>query len=333
MAAGAIAKKILKAHLGVEILSYVSQVGSVKSNVGHLVIAAGATGLIKTALALHHQVLPPTVHFKTPNPRLDLTGSPFWVPSRLTAWKRGPAPRRAGVSAFGVGGTNAHVVLEEAPVAEPTSPGRPRELLVLSARTPSALEALSSRLGAHLGENGEAGLADVAHTLQTGRARFAHRRFAVAATAAEAAAQLQGDLRKLPARKIEHSAPPVVFCFPGQGSQYVGMGESLYRAEPVFRDALDRACEAIRPHLDRDLHDVLYPSAGKEEDAAAILRNTAYTQPALFAIEHALARLWMSWGVAPAAMIGHSVGEFACAAVAGVLDPDDAARLVARCCR
>ena len=302
-------------------------IGSVKSNVGHLVIAAGATGLIKTALSLHNEVLPPTIHFQSPNPGLRLEQSPFYVVDRLTPWKRGGSPRRAGVSAFGVGGTNAHVVVEEAPPAEPSGPGRPRELLVVSARTPSALDAACVRLGSWLKDHPDASLPDVAHTLQTGRAGFAHRKYLVAASAAEAAGLL-AEPRKLAGRKLDAKAPGAVFLFPGQGSQYVRMGQELL-GEGTFRRELDRVCDVVRPFLEKDLRDVLYPAAGGEEAAAEILRATAYTQPALFAIEWALACQWRHWGIEPVAMVGHSVGEFVCAALAGVMDPEDAARLVA----
>jgi len=302
-------------------------IGSVKSNVGHLTIAAGATGFIKTALSLHHEVLPPTIHFQSPNPALGLDKSPFYVVRELSPWKRGGAPRRAGVSAFGVGGTNAHVVLEEGPPEQPSGPGRAKELLVVSARTPEALESACGRLAAWLREHPETPLADVAHTLQTGRAGFAHRRYLVAGSAAEAAAQL-AEPRKLAGRKLDAKAPAPVFLFPGQGSQYVRMGEELL-GEPVFRRELDRVCDVVRPFLQRDLRDVLYPAAGAEDAAAEILRATAYTQPALFAIEWALACQWRHWGVEPVAMAGHSVGEFVCAALAGVMAPEDAAALVA----
>jgi len=302
-------------------------IGSVKSNVGHLTIAAGAAGFIKTALALHHEVLPPTIHFQSPNPALGLSKSPFYVVDRLTPWRRGTAPRRAGVSAFGVGGTNAHVVVEEAPPSEASLPGRSRELLTVSARTPEALEATCGRLAGWLKGHPDAPLGDVAHTLQTGRAGFAHRRFLVAASTAEAAAQL-AEPKKLPGRKLDAKAPAAVFLFPGQGSQYVRMGEEL-RGEPIFRRELDRVCDIVRPFLARDLRDVLYPVAGGEEAAAEILKATAYTQPALFAIEWALACQWRHWGIEPVAMAGHSVGEFVCAALAGVMSPEDAAALVA----
>jgi amino acid adenylation domain-containing protein len=302
-------------------------IGSVKSNIGHLTIPAGAAGLIKTTLALHHELLPATLHFQSPNPHIDFASSPFYVLDRRLDWKRGEAPRRAGVSAFGVGGTNAHVVLEEAPLQAATRPGRPYELLLLSARNPEALDAAGDRLAGFLETQPSIPLADIAHTLQIGRANFSHRRFAVAASAAEAAKAWRG-ARQQPARKLQSRAPSLVFMFPGQGAQYVRMGQDL-QSEAVFREAFERICDRVRPHLDRDLREVLYPAAGGEEASAEILRSTAFTQPALFAIEYALATLWQSWGIAPAAMIGHSVGEFVCAALSGVMTLEDAASLVA----
>jgi amino acid adenylation domain-containing protein len=302
-------------------------IGSVKSNVGHLVIAAGATGLIKTALALRERLLPPTAHFTAPNPRIDFASSPFYVQAKLTPWPQGDGPRRAGVSAFGVGGTNAHVVMEEPPSPEPTSPGRPKQLLVLSARSTAALDAATARLREHLLAAPGRDLADIAFTLQAGRKDFLHRRFLVC-DAADAAAGLDPAAKRLQTGRVGSAAPPLIFMFPGQGSQHVDMARSLYRDEPVFREALDRCAEALAGELDRDLRRALYPE-GDPAAAAQVLKQTAFTQPALFAISYALACLWRSWGVEPAGMIGHSVGEFVCAALAGVLSVEDAARLVA----
>ena len=302
-------------------------VGSVKSNVGHLVIAAGATGLIKTALALHHRKLPPTAHFERPNPRIPFEGSPFFVQARLAEWLAGAGPRRAGVSSFGVGGTNAHVIVEEAPPVPATAAARAKQLLVLSARTASALDAATGRLRDHL-RRGEDPLADVAFTLQTGRQAFAHRRFLVAEDAADATAALDPAARRLQTRHHTGGEPAAIFMFPGQGSQHVDMARSLYRDERVFRDAVDRCAEALRGELDRDLRQALYP-ASDPAAAALVLQQTSITQPALFTIEYALARLWESLGVHPKGMIGHSVGEFVCAALAGVMPVEDALRLVA----
>jgi 3-oxoacyl-(acyl-carrier-protein) synthase len=216
-------------------------IGSLKSNVGHLVIAAGASGLIKTALALTHGEIPQSLHFESPNPRLELDSSPFYVASKRISWPRGRAPRRAGVSSFGVGGTNAHVVMQEAPPPEPAGPARQHQLLVVSARTPEALERSVARLADHLEATPGLALADAAYTLQVGRTAFAERRAVVARDAAEAAARLRGgDARGGVARKARGQAPPVAFLFPGQGSQYAGMGAALYREEPVFKAEVDR---------------------------------------------------------------------------------------------
>jgi acyl transferase domain-containing protein len=311
-------------------------IGSVKSNVGHLIAAAGVTGLIKTALALYHQKIPASLNFATPNPAIDFANSPFYVNTQLQDWPTGEVPRRAGVSSFGVGGTNAHVVLEAAPIPRPNPPSRSQQLLLLSAKTTTALEQATTNLRHHLQYlegDGATDLADVAYTLQVGRNSFNYRRFVVAADT-ETAIQ---DLKMLPAqhtgtRQTTLRHPPVVFMFPGQGSQYIQMGRQLYDQEPVFRQSVDRCAEILRPLLDLDLREVLYPTPGNqqaEEQAIARLNQTCYTQPALFTIEYALAQLWQSWGVQPAAMIGHSIGEFVAACLAGVFSLADALKLVA----
>ncbi|MGH7271705.1 MAG: aminotransferase class III-fold pyridoxal phosphate-dependent enzyme, partial [Polyangiaceae bacterium] len=303
--------------------------GSIKSNFGHSVIAAGVAGVIKTALALSRESIPPTLHFEAANPKLGLDKSPFFVNPALTPWPRGPVPRRAGVSSFGVGGTNAHAVLEEAPPATPvTEPRRRHHVLLLSARTPAALDAATRALGEHLAQAPDMSLGDVSFTLQMGRKRFRHRRAVVAADARDAAAILTGDPARLGSRVDEGGEPGVVFMFPGQGAQYVGMGSTLYRDEPSFRDAIDRCAEGLAPWLDRGLRSVLFPDPKDAALAAASLRETRFTQPALFAVGYALAKLWESWGVRPRAMVGHSIGEFVCAVLAGVMSLDDALRLV-----
>jgi len=302
--------------------------GSVKTNVGHLDAAAGVAGLIKTVLALKNREIPPSLHFERPNPKLEIEESPFYVNSRLSAWERGETPRRAGVSSFGIGGTNAHVVLEEAPETSASDASRPYQLLVLSARTPSALAAASSNLAAHLKANPDINLADAAFTLQQGRKVFAHRRALVCRDAAEAVAALEAQAPKQPAPEANDSEG-VVFMFPGQGSQHVNMARELYETERVFRETLDACADALLPHLGEDLRRVLFPAAGEEEGAARRLSETALTQPAVFAVEYALAKLWTSWGVEPSAMIGHSVGEYVAACLAGVMTLEDALRLVA----
>ncbi len=313
--------------------------GSVKTNIGHLDSAAGVAGLIKTVLALEHGAIPPSLHFESPNPELDLAAGPFQVNAALTAWPATGRPRRAGVSSFGIGGTNAHVVLEEAPPAAPSGPSRPWQLLTLSARTASALEAMTEDLARHLAEpapdRAEDPLADVAYTLQVGRKSFPHRRVLVCRDRAAAAAALRRrDPEAVRTQAVEARDRPVVFLFPGQGAQHVGMGRELYDGEPAFCAALDRCAELLTPHLGLDLRRLLYPAAAgagpdADSDAARTLEQTAVAQPALFAVEYALAQLWSEWGVRPAAMLGHSIGEYVAACLAGVLTLADALALVA----
>ena len=306
--------------------------GSVKSNVGHLDAAAGTAGLIKTALALDHHLLPPSLHFENPNPKLDLENSPFFVNSSLREWKSdNGSPLVAGVSSFGTGGTNAHIVVEEAPRVEPSGQSRPWQLLLLSAKTPEALESATRNLAAHLRGQPEANLADVAYTLQVGRSEFIHRRAVLCQTVAEAIALLEKpDTRKVFTGRQELKEPPVVFMFPGQGAQYVNMGAEVYRQERVFREAVDQCAQILQPILGADLRDVLFAQGGDEEAASEKLRQTRFTQPALFTVEYALAQLWMAWGVKPAAMTGHSVGEYVAGCLAGVFSLEDALMLVAR---
>jgi acyl transferase domain-containing protein len=305
--------------------------GSVKSNIGHLDAAAGTAGLIKTALALKHRQIPPSLHFKAPNPKLDLENSPFFVNAILREWKTDtPAPLRAGVSSFGTGGTNAHVVLEEAPQAEPSGPSRPYQILLLSGKTSNALESAARNLAAHLKAHPDVNLADVAYTLQIGRTEFAHRRVVLCHTVSEAIALLENsDPRRVLTSVQEMGRPSVAFMFPGQGAQYANMGAAVYQQERVFRETLDECARILQPVMGVDLRLLLF--AGPEEEASANeqLRQTQFTQPALFAIEYALARLWMSWGLTPSAMIGHSVGEYVAACLAGVFSLETALTLVA----
>ena len=304
--------------------------GSVKTNVGHLDAAAGVAGLIKTVQALVHRQIPPSLHFTRPNPAIDFAATPFRVADALRPWEAGAAPRRAGVSSFGLGGTNAHLVLEEAPEPAPAPPAQALQLLVLSAQGEPALEAATRRLAAHLRAHPEAELADVAWTLQAGRERFENRRMLVCAGRDDALAALESLApERVVTRAQKPVRRPVYFLFPGQGAQHAGMARGLYEAEPAFRAALDRLLELAAPHVAADLRALLFPAAGEEEAADAALRDTANAQPALFVVEAALAGLWRAWGVEPAGMLGHSIGEYAAACVAGVMAPADAARLVA----
>ena len=306
-------------------------IGTAKTNVGHLDIAAGATGLIKTVLSLKHRQLPPTLHFERPNPKLDLENSPFYVNTKLTEWKRSNGqPRRAGVSAFGVGGTNAHVIVEEAPVVEESQSARDLQLLVVSAKTPSALDRAASNLAEHLKKHTDQKLADVAYTLQIGRRPFEHRKFVVARDTADAIQALEmADGKKNHSGVQKARRPSVVFMFPGQGAQYCQMGTQLYAAEPEFRKWVDECADILQSLLPKDLRDVMHPKAAGAEEAQRLLTSTSFAQPALFTTEFALAKLWMSWGIEPDAMIGHSIGEFVAACLGGVFSLTDALRLVA----
>ncbi|QHP66038.1 amino acid adenylation domain-containing protein (plasmid) [Bradyrhizobium sp. LCT2] len=305
-------------------------IGSVKTNIGHLDAAAGVAGLIKAVLAVEHGVIPPSLHFETPNPAIDFAGSPFHVNQKLREWPAAAGHRRrAGVSSFGIGGTNAHVVVEAAAAAAASGPSRPWQLLVLSAATEPALEAATARLGGHLRDRADQNLADVAFTLQQGRRVFGHRRVAVCSDRADAIAVLSGSApdRLLTAFEEGHDRP-VGFLFPGQGTQHVRMGFELYGSEAVFRSEVDRCAEALVGELGLDLREVLFPAPGKEAAAAWQLQQTQLTQPALFVICYALARLWMGWGVRPSAMLGHSLGEYVAACLAEVFSLEDALRLV-----
>jgi acyl transferase domain-containing protein len=311
-------------------------IGSIKSNMGHMDAAAGVAGVMKTALALRHQTLPPSLHFEQSNPKIDFDNSPFYVNIELAEWKATDAPRRAGVSSFGIGGTNAHAILEEAPQVDfiKTDDGknsvRPWQLLILSAKTETALETMTVNLAEYLQQHPEINFADVVHTLQVGRRTFNHRRMLVCRDGAEAFAALKSpESGAYSSAFQEQTDRSVTFLFPGQGSQYANMGRELYQVEPTFRAEVDRCAELLQPHLGLDLRTILYPEAGAEETAQAQLQQTCLTQPALFAIEYALAKLWISWGIKPQAAIGHSIGEYVAACLAGVFSLEDALALVA----
>jgi acyl transferase domain-containing protein/acyl carrier protein len=305
-------------------------IGSLKTNIGHLDAAAGIAGLIKTVLALKHQSIPPTLNFEQPNPQIDFANSPFYVNTTFSPWKAGLTPRRAGVSSLGMGGTNAHVILEEALVLPASSPSRPWQLLVLSAKTESALETATTNLVQHLTQHPELNLADVAHTLQVGRREFNHRRMLVCRDIEDAVNALEmQDAQRVFTHVQEPCNRPIAFMFPGQGAQYVDMGKELYQTEATFKEQVDRCCELLKPHLGIDLRSLIYPIESEAEGAAEKLKQTAIAQPALFVIEYALAQLWMSWGISPQAMIGHSLGEYVAACLAEVMSLEDALALVA----
>src|SRR5215213_1599628 len=324
--------------------------GSIKTNIGHLDAAAGAAGLIKAILAVEHGVLPPSLHFETPNPRIDFARSPFYVNTECRPWRPEGWPRRAGVSAFAIGGVNAHVILEAPPAPAPSAPAPPWLLLVLSARTETALEAATERLLRHLRESPDSGLADVAYTLQVGRRAFRHRRVLACRDREDAVGVLERrDPRRLLSGVAASGEPQVAFLFPGLGTEYAGMARGLYRDDAGFRARLDDCAERLEPLLGLDLRDVLFPEEGEEADGETgfdlralldrgprptsstegLLRRTAVSQPAVFAVEYALASRLLDWGIRPQAMVGFSIGEYVAACLSGVLSLDDALRLVA----
>jgi acyl transferase domain-containing protein len=325
--------------------------GSVKTNIGHLDAAAGVAGLIKTVLAIEHGQIPPTLHLREPNPRLKLTGGPFYVNTEVAPWPAANGrPRRGAVSSFGLGGTNAHVIVEEAPqrTAEAAPADGHEHLLVLSAGSASALEAATGRLCDHLRGRPEQSLGDVALTLQLGRKSFSHRRMLVCAGTDEAIGALaaRDDGRLLSAVAPASTCRSVAFMFTGFGSQYPGMARALYEKEPVFREALDNCAQVLTPMIGQDIRPILFdardrgPSAGMSrtstflrmlhapEAGDHVLDRPGVGYPAMFAVQIALVELWSSWGVRPEAMIGHSLGEYVAACVAGVFTLPDALRLV-----
>lgn len=306
-------------------------VGSVKTNIGHMDSAAGVAGFTKAVLALKNRVIPANLHFERPNPEIDFANSPFYVNAKLSTLEAvSGKPLRAAVSSFGVGGTNAHVIIEEAPVLPETSGSRPWQLLAWSARTPTALGKQGANLADYLERNPEVPLADVAYTLQTGRRVFDQRSVVVCGSREEAIAALRGEA---PGRVLslprDHNTKSIAFLFPGQGSQHVNMARETYQNEPVFRSHVDRCAELLEPLLGLDLRTLLYPEEDKIELAEQELAKTQFAQPALFVIEYAMARLWGAWGIHPQAMVGHSIGEYVAACLAGVFSLEDALQLVA----
>lgn len=303
-------------------------IGSLKTNIGHLDAAAGVAGLIKAVLGLKHKMLLPSLHFEQPNPEINFSETPFFVNTQLQPWNV-PGPRRAGVSSFGIGGTNAHVILEEPPATASGKETRRYQLLLLSAKTAGALESAAGNLAAFLeGHKDEPALADIAYTLQVGRREFSHRRAVVCSNHEDAVRLLQSPHSPQTISGLHESRQrSVIFMFPGQGAQYLQMGKDLYQNEPLFRRELENCARLLRPHAGFDLLQKLYPET-PNADAAASLMQTEVAQPALFAVEYSLARLWMQWSIRPEAMIGHSIGEYVAACLAGVVTLEDALRLV-----
>jgi acyl transferase domain-containing protein len=302
-------------------------IGTAKANVGHLDAAAGVAGVIKTAISLNKRMLPPLAQFNTPNPNIDFANSPFYVNREASSWLS-DGPRRAGVSAFGVGGVNAHTVLEEAPaVLSPIPSLRSTQLLCLSARSQAALQTAKENLARVLQSHPELSVDDVAYTLAVGRKAFDHRAAFVCSNAADAVTKLWSSSTPT-SRVASAKRPKVVFLFPGQGAQFPGMGSALYAAEPLYRREVDECAEILRPHLDCDLRDVLFPVDVSSQEAAERIQQTQFAQTGIFVTEFAMAKLWQRWGIEPEAMTGHSIGEYVAAVLAGVMSREDALRLV-----
>ena len=303
--------------------------GSVKTNIGHLDTAAGAAAFIKVVQSLRHKQIPASLNYKSPNPMLNLADSPFFINDKLRDWPQTNSPRRAGVSSLGVGGTNAHIVLEEAPMLEPSSDSRDWQLLQLSAKTAAALAKAGENLADYLRENPNVSLADVAYTLQVGRQPMPQRRIVAVRDSADAAEVLvSGNRQRLITQQAGDAAPSVVFMFPGGGAQYPNMGRGLYEAESVYREVIDDCLELVRPYLDTDLRQLIFPEDGDIAAAAEELKRPSRNLPSIFMTEYALAQLWRSWGIEPAAMTGHSLGEYTAACLAGVLSLKDALFIV-----
>ncbi len=300
---------------------------SVKTNIGHLDAAAGIAGLIGAVLALKHKQIPPSLYFEQPNPKIDFASSPFYVNTQLRDWKRGKSPRRAGVSSFGIGGTNSHVVLEEWSDDQAQPEAADAQLLILSAKTPTALNNAGLQLADFLRQKSTSSLANIAFTLRAGRREFTHRSCLVAHNPEEAAEIFSGpNAQRLFTGEAGEGNVPITFLFPGQGSQQINMGRELYRKWKVFREAIDECSELLQPHLGDDIRALLY--ADENEAAGRRLQETSMTQPALFVTSYAMAQLWQHLGVQPETMIGHSIGEYVAACLAGVMSLSDALRVV-----
>jgi len=312
-------------------------IGSVKTNIGHLEAAAGIAGLIKVVLSLHHRQIPPHLHLKQLNPLIKLAGTPFGIPTQCQSWSVVTGSRIAGVSSFSFGGTNCHVILEEAPtqVARANEIERPLHLLTLSAKTEHGLWELVSHYQSYLETHQSDAIASVCFSANTGRSHFQHRigiitsdqedlaeKFAKISAAEEANGVFSGKLSS------NHQSPKIAFLFTGQGSQYVNMGRQLYKTQPVFRRTLDRCDRILQSYVEKSILDILYPEDSQDLNSS-VIDQTAYTQVTLFAIEYALAELWQSWGIKPDVVMGHSVGEYVAATIAGVFSLDDGLKLIA----
>ncbi|MFP4846278.1 amino acid adenylation domain-containing protein [Winogradskyella sp. PE311] len=303
-------------------------IGSIKSNLGHLTAAAGVAGVIKTTLAMKHRQIPASLGYENPNPSIDFENSPFFVNDKLRTWES-KTPRLAGVSSFGVGGTNVHIVLEEYKTDEQKSDlGRPLQLLTWSAKSQNSQDGYRNALNDYTKKCYEESLGDIAYSLSATRDAFQHRSFTIAGNTIEANSILNDDNSKaISSKELKLVPNEVAFLFPGQGSQYLQMGKALYDGETVFRDAIDHCADLLKAELKLDIRDIIYPNVNSSE-AELKLKDTKFTQPALFVVEYALSQLWISWGIKPTLMCGHSIGEFVAAHLAGILSLEDALHLI-----
>ncbi|GGF17139.1 polyketide synthase [Echinicola rosea] len=321
----------LKMAFGRHSKAHFCGIGSVKSNFGHLTAAAGVTGLIKTVLSLHHRKLPATRGFEELNPQIDLKDSPFYINGATVDWE-GEFPLRAGVSSFGIGGTNVHVILEEYPHIQQSSDEStaPYHLLSFSAKTENSLELYKAKLHRFVQSSTALNLADLSFSINTKPQQFLYKSYLTFKDKEDLLSQLEGTNGATARKKAMKQLPQnTVFVFPGQGAQYLNMGKDLFEYAPVFREALMHCAALFDELMDKPLLDIIYP-AEESHEAEAILKNTRYTQPAIFAIEYALAQQWMAWGFAPSSLVGHSIGEFVAAHLAGVFSLEDVTRLVAK---
>ncbi len=316
-------------------------IGSVKANIGYTGSTSGIIGMIKAILCLKYATLVPTLPYQKSNPYIDFENSPFYVNTELIDWPKNEFPRRCGVSSFGIGGTNSHVILEEfLPNIEQSGfektmiesiTTRPWKMITLSAKTPSALANMRTNLAEYLKNHPESSLEDIAYTLHIGREHFPHRCYFTSNSREQAIALLEDTASK----KVSISHVPekkdrsIAFIFSGQGAQYIQMGCELYQSEPVFHNEVNNCCEILKKHIGIDLRQILYPEKEHESEAAEKINQTSLTQPCLFVIEYSLAKLWMSWGIRPSVMVGHSIGEYIAACIAGVFSLEDALATVA----
>ncbi|MDP9079352.1 MAG: amino acid adenylation domain-containing protein [Bacteroidota bacterium] len=302
-------------------------IGSVKSNIGHTTAASGVAGLIKTALALKHRQIPPSLFYQHSNPNINLTESPFYVNSTLKNWES-TEKRRAGVSSFGVGGTNVHIILEEhISVPMQASTPKPLSIITWSAKTETSVGNYAKKLADFVDDNKDISVADIASTLQNTRADFNHRRFVIAGDNEMLSAKLNAPIETSSSKNLTSKASEIVFMFPGQGSQYVNMGRELYDNEPVFEAAVNECIDLLKDTPHSQIFDVIYPKT-IDETTAETIKNTFYTQPAIFIMEYAMAKLWISWGIEPAILTGHSIGEFVAGHLAGIFSLKDALLLI-----